>query len=181
VFTRDVSTAVVWHEALGVVPAPEVVVDTNGTSFLAALGLACVDASRTTCNDPLVVAEVLGIEAARGLLLRELRGVMASLDVNLRHLLLLVDCMTGAARHFAGGGVGWGGVGDWHACVSCGFGVRGFICRESGCAAVLFVCVAFVPMIMLFGRMFALVAPCLVFARVRVAPSRSLLRARPRS
>ena len=42
--------------------------------------------------------QVLGVEAARAVLLSEIRNVISfdSSYVNYRHLALLVDCMTGA-------------------------------------------------------------------------------------
>mgnify|MGYP002700427762 CR=1 FL=1 len=55
-----------------------------------------LDVLRQTCNDPWVIFKVLGIEAARSVLLKEVQNVL-SFDgsyVNPRHLMLLVDKMT---------------------------------------------------------------------------------------
>eukprot|EP00871_Galdieria_phlegrea_P004168 jgi/Galph1/4752/GphlegSOOS_G3327.1 len=78
------------------VTTDEWVLDTEGTNLLAVLSHPSVDYRRTISNDVLEVFEVLGIEAARALLLSEIRAVMEpyGLDVNYRHLAILADVMT---------------------------------------------------------------------------------------
>ena len=69
---------------------------TTGTAFARVLALDDVDAKRTQTNRFDETMEVLGIEAAKEILLRELVAVL-SFDgsyVNHRHLSLLVDVMT---------------------------------------------------------------------------------------
>ena len=69
---------------------------TSGTAFARVLELEEVDATRTTTNRFDETMEVLGIEAAREVILREAVAVL-SFDgsyVNHRHLSLLVDVMT---------------------------------------------------------------------------------------
>ena len=55
-----------------------------------------VDATKTLSNHIIEILEVLGIEAARNSLIRELRYIFAtySIYVNYRHLATLVDVMT---------------------------------------------------------------------------------------
>jgi DNA-directed RNA polymerase II subunit RPB1 len=79
--------------------AVSVVVVTDGSNLLDALGLPGVDAARTVSNDVQEVLAVLGVEAARGALLRELgdKDVLGA-TAGARHLLLLADTMT-----YAGG------------------------------------------------------------------------------
>ena len=70
--------------------------ETNGTAFGQVLSVEGVDASRTYTNSFIEVFEVMGIEATRSVLFKELAAVL-SFDgsyVNLRHLTLLVDVMT---------------------------------------------------------------------------------------
>ncbi|CAG8980800.1 hypothetical protein HYALB_00003725 [Hymenoscyphus albidus] len=70
--------------------------DTTGTALAQVLCVPGVDAARTYTNHFVQVLEVLGIEAARGALMRELTQVLAfdGSYVNHRHLALLVDVMT---------------------------------------------------------------------------------------
>eukprot|EP01054_Gregarina_sp_Poly1_P003122 Gregarina_sp_Poly_1__3121@NODE_187_length_11680_cov_128_523810_g166_i0_p1_GENE_NODE_187_length_11680_cov_128_523810_g166_i0NODE_187_length_11680_cov_128_523810_g166_i0_p1_ORF_typecomplete_len1811_score286_02RNA_pol_Rpb1_5/PF04998_17/7_8e02RNA_pol_Rpb1_5/PF04998_17/9_2e116RNA_pol_Rpb1_1/PF04997_12/1_5e85RNA_pol_Rpb1_2/PF00623_20/2_5e70RNA_pol_Rpb1_6/PF04992_14/1_2e54RNA_pol_Rpb1_3/PF04983_18/1_1e38RNA_pol_Rpb1_7/PF04990_12/1e37RNA_pol_Rpb1_4/PF05000_17/1_8e35_NODE_187_length_11680_cov_128_523810_ len=72
------------------------VLDTDGCNLEEVLPVTSVDATRTTSNSIVEVFAVLGIEAVRKMLLRELRAVI-SFDgsyVNYRHLAILCDVMT---------------------------------------------------------------------------------------
>ena len=72
------------------------VLDTDGCNLEEVLTCPRVDATRTTSNDITEIFAVLGIEAVRRALLRELRAVI-SFDgsyVNYRHLAVLCDSMT---------------------------------------------------------------------------------------
>jgi DNA-directed RNA polymerase II subunit RPB1 len=80
----------------GSVRDEEWIIDTEGTNLGAVLAIDGVDMSRTYSNDILEVQNVLGIEAARGALQRELHSVI-SFDgsyINQRHIDLLSDIMT---------------------------------------------------------------------------------------
>ena len=68
--------------------------DTNGNNLLEILIQKNIDSSRTISNDVNEVYEILGIEAARQVLLNELNEVLEDEGVNFRHLSLLVDTMT---------------------------------------------------------------------------------------
>lgn len=77
-------------------PSSQWVLDTDGCNLAAVLCVEEVDATRTISNDIVEVFEVLGIEAVRRALLREMRAVI-SFDgsyVNYRHLATLCDVMT---------------------------------------------------------------------------------------
>ncbi|KEP67472.1 UNVERIFIED_CONTAM: DNA-directed RNA polymerase II RPB1 [Hammondia hammondi] len=72
------------------------VLDTDGCNLEDVLPIPMVDDTRTTSNDMTEIFHVLGIEAVRRALLRELRAVI-SFDgsyVNYRHLAILCDTMT---------------------------------------------------------------------------------------
>eukprot|EP00771_Trimastix_marina_P000587 gnl/Trimastix_PCT/1604.p1 GENE.gnl/Trimastix_PCT/1604~~gnl/Trimastix_PCT/1604.p1 ORF type:complete len:1642 (+),score=662.43 gnl/Trimastix_PCT/1604:291-4928(+) len=74
----------------------EWVLDTEGCNLRQALSQEEVDATRTISNNVVEIVQVLGIEAVRNCLLKELRDVI-SFDgsyVNYRHLAILVDVMT---------------------------------------------------------------------------------------
>ncbi|GLI67975.1 hypothetical protein VaNZ11_012311 [Volvox africanus] len=74
----------------------EWILDTEGINLEQVLAFEGVDPRRTMSNSIIEVLEVLGIEAARAALLKEVRNVI-SFDgsyVNYRHLACLVDIMT---------------------------------------------------------------------------------------
>ncbi|KAI5184396.1 DNA-directed RNA polymerase II subunit RPB1 [Nematocida homosporus] len=85
----------------------EYVLHTEGAGLAEVLTHPMVDPHRSTSNDPLEVLRVLGIEAARAAVLREIRAVIESDGsyVNFRHLSILADIMTqrgtlsGITRH----------------------------------------------------------------------------------
>ncbi|KZO99631.1 beta and beta-prime subunits of DNA dependent RNA-polymerase [Calocera viscosa TUFC12733] len=70
--------------------------ETEGINLKKVLSVEGVDATRTTTNSLLEAFEVLGIEAARGVLMTEMREVLEfdGSYVNFRHLGLLCDIMT---------------------------------------------------------------------------------------
>jgi len=74
----------------------EWILETTGIALLAVMSNENVDATRTITNDLVEAIEVLGIEAARTVLLEELRKVIAfdGSYVNYRHIALLCDVMT---------------------------------------------------------------------------------------
>ncbi|KAJ2614748.1 DNA-directed RNA polymerase II core subunit rpo21 [Coemansia sp. RSA 1365] len=75
-------------------------IETDGINLREVLWQNHVDSTRTYSNLPIEILDVLGIEAAREALLREVRQVI-ELDgsyVNYRHLSLLVDLMTARGR-----------------------------------------------------------------------------------
>ena len=80
----------------------EWMLDTEGVNLLEVMCHPAVDATRTISNDLHEVIDVLGIEAARGALLKEVRGVIEfdGSYVNYRHLAILCDAMT-SRGHFA--------------------------------------------------------------------------------
>jgi len=74
----------------------EWILDTDGIALLQVLSKNEVDHTRTISNDIVEIIQVLGIEAVRAALLKELRAVI-SFDgsyVNYRHLATLADVMT---------------------------------------------------------------------------------------
>lgn len=73
----------------------EFIIVTSGTSLHRVLTLPFVDADRTVSNDIHEVAEVLGIEAARETILREVLNVIETqgLNVDVRHIMLVADTM----------------------------------------------------------------------------------------
>ena len=74
----------------------EWVLDTHGVNLIEVLVYPGVDPTRTISNDIYEVYNTFGIEAAKQLLLKEIREVIDSGGsyVNFRHLELLVDTMT---------------------------------------------------------------------------------------
>ncbi|KAF8201085.1 beta and beta-prime subunits of DNA dependent RNA-polymerase [Mycena galopus ATCC 62051] len=74
----------------------EWVLETEGVDLKTVMCIDGVDFKRTYSNSPVEVFNVLGIEAARAAILKELRNVIESDSsyVNYRHLALLCDLMT---------------------------------------------------------------------------------------
>jgi len=72
------------------------VLDTTGTNLMAALALDYIDTTRTLSNDIREVYDVLGIEAARQMIIYEMMDVMefSGVYINYHHLGLLCDRMT---------------------------------------------------------------------------------------
>ncbi|TIA87040.1 hypothetical protein E3P99_03444 [Wallemia hederae] len=81
----------------------EWVLETDGVNLSEVLPVAHVDATRTYSNHCQEIFEVLGIEAARNAILKELRNVIEfdGSYVNYRHLALLCDLMTNRGRLMA--------------------------------------------------------------------------------
>src|SRR3989338_2643987 len=74
----------------------EFVVKTRGTNLKSILKSKEVDSQRTITNDIVEVSKILGIEAARNLLISELYGTLKDngIAVDIRHILLLADLIT---------------------------------------------------------------------------------------
>ncbi|KAJ3537669.1 hypothetical protein NMY22_g5504 [Coprinellus aureogranulatus] len=82
--------------AIKTIKESEWILETNGTNLKAVMCVDGVDASRTYSNNCVEVFNVLGIEAARGAIMKEIRNVIEfdGSYVNYRHLALLCDLMT---------------------------------------------------------------------------------------
>ena len=82
---------------------------TEGSNLAAVLSMEGVDTTRTVTNNIIETANVLGIEAARNLIIREMKSVLDEfgLDVDIRHLMLVADAMsfTGKLREIGRHGV----------------------------------------------------------------------------
>jgi len=72
----------------------EYVVDTIGTNLLEILAMPGVDSTRTFSNHILEINEILGIDAAREAIIRELGAAFDQSYINYHHVSLLADRMT---------------------------------------------------------------------------------------
>jgi DNA-directed RNA polymerase subunit A" len=74
----------------------EYIIVTAGSNLWDVFKLDFVDVSRTTTNDIFEVEQVLGVEAARQVIINEVAKVIdeQGLNVDLRHILLIADAMT---------------------------------------------------------------------------------------
>ena len=90
------------RQVLPVKKENEFVIITAGTSLHHVLTLDFVDVDRTISNDLHEVAKVLGIEAARETILREVLNVIDTqgLNVDARHIMLVADtmCVSGQVK-----------------------------------------------------------------------------------
>ncbi|HIQ02912.1 MAG TPA: DNA-directed RNA polymerase subunit A'' [Desulfurococcales archaeon] len=78
----------------------EYVLVTDGSNLAGVLGVEGVDYRRTITNDIHEVEAVLGIEAARTVIINEIMNVLEDqgLDVDIRHVMLVADIMTQTGR-----------------------------------------------------------------------------------
>ena len=87
----------------------EFVIITSGSNLKDVLELEDVDETRTTTNDVFEVLSVLGVEAARQILMNEATKVIEDqgLDVDVRHIMLVSDSMTqsGDVKGITRGGI----------------------------------------------------------------------------
>jgi len=78
----------------------EYVLIAEGSNLAAILQMPGIDQRRTTTNNIHEIAEVLGIEAARTAIIKEMMEVLREqgLDVDIRHVMLVADIMTLTGR-----------------------------------------------------------------------------------
>ncbi|TNJ27272.1 DNA-directed RNA polymerase II largest subunit RPB1 [Giardia muris] len=74
--------------------AHELILQTEGSNLSWLLQQPGVDPTRTWTNNLPEVYAVLGIEAARTLLLKQMRQTLSSVELNVHHFLMLCDIMT---------------------------------------------------------------------------------------
>jgi len=75
----------------------EYIIYTEGSNLAEILNMEGVDVRRTTTNNVQEIANVLGIEAARNAIIREITNTMAEAgvsNVDIRHIMLVADTMT---------------------------------------------------------------------------------------
>lgn len=74
----------------------EYVIIAEGSNLAEVMKVDGVDATRVETNNIYEIADVLGIEAARNAIIREIMDVLQSsgLDVDIRHVMLVADIMT---------------------------------------------------------------------------------------
>ncbi len=82
-------------QVLPVKRGDEYIIITAGTNLKEVLGLDYVDSTRTVTNDVFEIEKILGVEAARQLIINEVFKVIESqgLDVDIRHIMLVADTM----------------------------------------------------------------------------------------
>jgi DNA-directed RNA polymerase beta' subunit len=79
-------------------PVEEYVLDTDGSNIVEVINHPMVDATRIYTTHVYDVLDLLGIEAARTILLTEITGLFEEVGLNFRHLGILCDVMTRAGR-----------------------------------------------------------------------------------
>jgi DNA-directed RNA polymerase subunit A' len=94
----QVKRALVMEEKTG--DKSEWVIRTEGSNLEQTLETEGVDPARTTSNNMHEVSEVLGIEAARNVIIKEATAVLEEqgLDVDVRHVMLVADAMTASGE-----------------------------------------------------------------------------------
>jgi DNA-directed RNA polymerase beta' subunit len=94
----QVKRALVMEEKMG--EKSEWVIRTEGSNLELTLETEGVDTTRTISNNMHEVAEVLGIEAGRNVIIKEATSVLEEqgLDVDVRHVMLVADAMTASGE-----------------------------------------------------------------------------------
>ncbi len=94
----QVKRALVMEERTG--DKTEWVIRTEGSNLALTLETEGVDPTRTISNNMHEVSEVLGIEAARNVIIKEATAVLEEqgLDVDVRHVMLVADAMTASGE-----------------------------------------------------------------------------------
>ena len=89
----------------------EYVIYAEGSNLKTVLNTRGVDITRTTTNDIYQIYETLGIEAARNAIIKEAVAVLEdqSLDIDVRHIMLVADQMTVTSELRASGRTGISG------------------------------------------------------------------------
>lgn len=92
---KNISHVIVSKEDSG-----EWVISTLGSNLRKVLSIEGVDATRTTCNNPFEVYDVLGVEAARNAIIKEAVETISEqgLGVDIRYVSILADLMTSNGR-----------------------------------------------------------------------------------
>ena len=105
-------------DALAFTSWEEITLGTDGSSLVDVLAHPLVNKKLTSTNDVQEVFTVLGIEAARNAIINEIRNTLADLEVQERHLELLVDtmCVRGAIMSIDRHGINRGDIGPLAKC-----------------------------------------------------------------
>ncbi|MGM5481237.1 MAG: DNA-directed RNA polymerase subunit A'' [Nanobdellota archaeon] len=84
------------HQVVPVKREDEYVIVTGGSNIKDVFSFDFVDQTRTTSNDIFEIEKYFGVEAARELIVREVRNVLEEqgIPVDVRHILLIADTMT---------------------------------------------------------------------------------------
>lgn len=80
----------------------------EGTDLQKVLGTSGVQGIKTDTNDIIETWKVLGIEAARTIIMTEIQKTMGAhgMSIDVRHTMLLADCMTFKVGCLVAGAVG---------------------------------------------------------------------------
>jgi len=87
-------------QVLPVKRGDEYIILTSGTNLKDVLALEEVDINRTICNDLYEINSILGIEAARQVIMNEVYKVIDSqgLNIDVRHIMLVADIMCSVGK-----------------------------------------------------------------------------------
>ncbi len=92
---KNISHVIVSKDEKG-----EWVISTLGSNLSKILDIEGVDSTRTTCNNPFEIYDVLGVEAARNAIIKEAISTIEEqgLGVDVRYVSMLADMMTSIGR-----------------------------------------------------------------------------------
>jgi len=97
-FRNDVQTVALEGEEELYKPLKQYILDTDGTNYVKVMNHPSVDATKLYTTNVYDILDILGLEAARAILLNELQPIFGSVGVNIRHMGILCDWITRTGR-----------------------------------------------------------------------------------
>lgn len=97
-FRNDVQSVALEGEEEQYKPLKQYILDTDGTNYVKVMNHPSVDATKLYTTNVYDILDILGLEAARAILLNELQPIFGSVGVNIRHMGILCDWITRTGR-----------------------------------------------------------------------------------
>ena len=97
-FRNDVQTVKLEGEEEKYTPLKQYILDTDGTNYVKVMNHPSVDATKLYTTNVYDILDILGLEAARAILLNELQPIFSSVGVNIRHMGILCDWIIRTGR-----------------------------------------------------------------------------------
>ena len=97
-FRNDVQTVVLEGDEQKYTPLKQYILDTDGTNYVKVMNHPTVDATKLYTTNVYDILDILGLEAARAILLNELQPIFGAVGVNIRHMGILCDWITRTGR-----------------------------------------------------------------------------------
>ena len=97
-FRNDVQSVALEGDEEQYKPLKQYILDTDGTNYVKVMNHPSVDATKLYTTNVYDILDILGLEAARAILLNELQPIFGAVGVNIRHMGILCDWITRTGR-----------------------------------------------------------------------------------